>query len=75
MNLKVKTLNSRDQQTWQARIFLIVSGFACGRASTLDITGIFGVLISVRARADSSLETAGFMKLVWKAPATASLTC
>jgi hypothetical protein len=38
------------------------------------MTGILGVLISVAANADSNLETAGCMKLVWKAPATARRT-
>jgi hypothetical protein len=40
----------------------------------LDITGILGCLISVAANATSNLETAGSMKLVWKAPATAKRT-
>ena len=53
---------------------LIVAGSACGCASTLDITGILGCLISVAANAASNLETAGSMKLVWKAPATAKRT-
>jgi len=60
--------------TCRANIFLIVSGSACGCALTLDMTGILGVLISVAANAASNLETAGSMKLVWKAPATAKRT-
>ena len=52
-----------------------MSGSAWGCASTLDITGIRGVLISVAANAVSSLDTAGSMNLVWKAPATARRTC
>jgi len=39
------------------------------------MTGILGVLISVVANAASNLDTAGFIKLVWKAPATARCTC
>lgn len=50
--------------TWLANIFLIVSGSACGCASTFDITGILGVLISVALKAASNRETAGFIKLV-----------
>lgn len=49
-------------------------GSACGCASTLEMTGILGVLISVAASAASNLETAGSMKLVWNAPATARRT-
>lgn len=60
--------------TCRASIFLIVSGSACGSASTLDITGILGVLITVDAKAASSLDTAGSIKPVWKAPATANRT-
>ena len=51
-----------------------MSGSEWGCASTLEITGILGDLISVAANADSNLETAGCMKLVWKAPATARRT-
>lgn len=65
---------SSRKSTWHASIFLIMSGFAWGCASTLDITGILGVLISVAANAASNLETAGSMKLVWNAPATARRT-
>lgn len=61
--------------TCRARILLMVSGSECGCASTLEMTGILGVTISVTANAASSLETAGSMKLVWKAPATARRTC
>lgn len=39
------------------------------------MTGILGVLMSVDANAASNLETAGSIKLVWKAPATARRTC
>lgn len=65
---------SYELSTWRAKIFLIVSGSACGCASTLEMTGILGVLISVAASAASNLETAGSMKLVWNAPATARRT-
>lgn len=51
-----------------------MAGSACGWASTLDITGILGGLMAVAANAASNLDTAGSMKLVWKAPATASRT-
>lgn len=51
-------------ETCCAKIFLIVSGSECGWASTFDITGILGVLISVVASAASNLETAGSIKLV-----------
>jgi len=60
--------------TCRAKICLIVSGSEWGCASTLEMTGILGVRISVAANADSNLETAGCMKLVWKAPATARRT-
>ena len=60
--------------TWRVSIFLIVSGSACGSASTLDMTGILGFLITVDAKAASNLDTAGSMKPVWKAPATANRT-
>lgn len=39
------------------------------------MTGILGVLMSVDANAASNLDTAGSIKLVWKAPATAKRTC
>jgi len=67
--------NKYHQHTCRANIFFIVSGSVCGRAFTLEMTGILGVLMSVDANAASNLDTAGSIKLVWKAPATARRTC
>ncbi len=42
-----------------------------GLASTFDQTGMRGGRISILASAVASASSAGFMRLVWKAPATA----
>mmetsp|Transcript_110208 Transcript_110208/g.290887 ORF Transcript_110208/g.290887 Transcript_110208/m.290887 type:complete len:212 (+) Transcript_110208:37-672(+) len=57
-----------------SRISLSSSGSECGDASTLDTTGMRGLFRSTPDSASLSLSTAGAMKSVWKAPATASGT-
>lgn len=57
-----------------ARMALIVAGSECGLASTFEMTGMRGVLISVLLRASCNFATAGCMYSVWKAPATARRT-
>ena len=60
--------------TWVARSFLMVAGSLWGLASTLEMTGMRGFLNSMSSSTFSRAGTAGAMKSVWKAPATASLT-
>lgn len=52
----------------------MVSGSECGCASTFEMTGMRGAVMFVDASAPRSRSTAGCMKSVWKAPATASFT-
>ena len=60
--------------TCLVRMSLITAGSECAFASTFDTTGIRGFETSTVASTSESVPTAGAMKSVWKAPATASLT-
>ena len=52
----------------------MTSGSECVLASTLEMTGMRGLTMVTSLSTASSAGTAGFIKSVWKAPATASLT-